>query len=196
MTRLIGLGGRLRSGKDAVADVLVDRYGFTKLGMSDALIEAALVLDPYIPVNTHAATFPRGEHGLFVRLSHLVEQVGYVDAKKNPEVRRFLQKLGTEFGRQMIGEFVWTDIMYRKIDRLRGEGHSVVVTGIRFPNEIDLITSLNGDAVYVERPGLPKDVQGHVSENSIGPSDFDAILCNDGTLDDLPTKIEALLAPE
>jgi hypothetical protein len=47
--KIIGIGGKLRSGKDTVADHLVSAHGFTKLGTSSPLLRAALVLDPVIP---------------------------------------------------------------------------------------------------------------------------------------------------
>ena len=50
MNRLIGLGGKLRAGKDAVGDYLEEKHDFVKLGMSDALNEALLTLNPWIPV--------------------------------------------------------------------------------------------------------------------------------------------------
>ena len=49
MSRLIGLGGKLRAGKDAVGDYLEEKHDFVKLGMSDALNDALLKLNPYIP---------------------------------------------------------------------------------------------------------------------------------------------------
>lgn len=190
---LIGLGGHLRSGKDAVADHLVAEHGFVKIGMSDALHEAMLAIDPIVVVGEFVQ-YPEGAPGYGwntpraqMRYSELVEAVGYVEAKKRPEVRRLLQKLGTEVGRNMIGEQVWTNIIARKIDDHRGAGHPVVVTGIRFPNEVQMIRELGGRPVWIDRPSLATSgaIAAHASENSVSEEDFDGLIVNDRTLEDL-----------
>lgn len=195
--RVIGLGGHLRAGKDAAADYLVSEHDFVKLGMSDALHEALLAIDPRI----EAAFFP-GKEGesapriQFFRYSELVAQVGYVEAKKNPEVRRLLQKLGTEVGRDMIGEDILVDIVERKVRRLVAEGRSVVLTGVRFPNELHLVdVVLNGQTVWISRPGHEPDGSAgvHASETSVHPEHFARTVINDGSLEGLRFKVDALL---
>lgn len=186
---LIGLGGALRAGKDAVADRLVEAHGFVKIGMSDALHEAMLAIDPIVGLEPLYGDFE------YERYSEMVGRLGYVEAKKNGEVRRLLQKLGTEVGRDMIGENVWVNIIARKIDDHRGAGHPVVVTGIRFPNEVQMIRELAGEAVWITRPGLDAGAAGaHASETSVDQDSFDRIIVNDGTLEDLNGKVDSYLA--
>jgi len=190
---LIGLGGRLRSGKDAIADHLVAQHGFVKLGMSDALHEAMLAIDPII----NAGSFGRDDSVFTVRYSEAIEDLGYVEAKKIPEVRRLLQKLGTEVGRNMIGEDTWADLMERKTDALRAEGKKVVVTGVRFPNELALFLGQHDAiALWVNRPGVEAPSTGataHASENSVDESDFAWAIDNDGTLEQLYEKVDFIV---
>lgn len=189
---VFGLGGRLRAGKDAVADYLVDRHGFVKLGMSDPLLEHALILDPWIPVNVRAAG-AHGEEGLFVRLSTLVEEVGYVEAKKNPEVRRFMQADGTEGGREFHHDNVWVDRATRTIEEHLSAGRGrVVLTGLRFLNELAIPRAFGGRALWVERPGLDSDTPSaaHASENSVNGTLFDHTIVNDGSLEDLYRRVD------
>lgn len=184
---LIGLGGKLRSGKDVIADHLVAEHGFVKIGMSDALHEALLAIDPILDTT----------HGLEVHYSDAIGAFGYVETKARfPEARRLLQNLGTEVGRNMIGENVWVNIMARKIDDHRGAGHPVAVTGIRFPNEVSMIEELGGLAVWVERPGAhapTKETAAHASEKSVSAEDFALTLVNDSSLENL-RKATSLLA--
>lgn len=187
--RVIGLGGRLRSGKDAVADHLVAKHGFAKNGMSDPLLEAALVLDPYV-----AWDYDHVTPGTLTRLSEMVRVAGYVEAKKNPEVRRFLQVLGTDFGRQMVGENLWVDMAEKTIYKHFREGRSVAITGIRYPNEVEMIRQAGGVSVWVERDSQASaDHSAHISENGVGPDDFDITLSNRGTLGDLYSAIDGLV---
>ena len=148
MPHLIGLGGKLRSGKDALADYLEWEHGYVKMGMSDALNEALLKLNPIIPTGKY---WESGyEHHMTYRDYHRAH--GYVEAKKNPEVRRLLQILGTEVGREMIDPDVWVNMAEKKIRAYWAEGKRVVITAMRFPNEIEMLNRLGGVSVWIERP--------------------------------------------
>lgn len=189
---LIGLGGKLRAGKDAVGDYLEAKHGYTKLGMSDALNEALLAMNPLIPGDTY------GWETEYVRYRDLHEAVGYVEAKRNPEVRRLLQALGTEVGREMIDPDVWVNIAVAKIQALRAQGIPVVITAVRFPNEVEMIRRLGGTTVWIERPergteGLTEGIEAHASETSVNDSMFDIRIWNNGTLEQLYGGVAEML---
>lgn len=221
MSRLIGLGGKLRAGKDAVGDYLESQQGFVKLGMSDALNEALLALNPWITYEQPEGVETFDVYRPPLRYRDIHDLVGYVEAKKNPEVRRLLQVLGTEVGRNMIDQDVWVKIAEKKILDLWSQGKDVVITAIRFPNELDMISRLQGTSVWIERPealridsnGLesstgtltPKSksqvrrmeastISGHASENSVSEDLFDYEIQNDGTLDELYQKVDDVLS--
>lgn len=216
--KLIALGGKLRAGKDAIGDYLVEKHDFVKLGMSDALNEALLALDPYILTSYTANNGTVHEH--VERYSSLYARVGYVEAKTNPEVRRLLQKLGTEVGREMIDPDVWVNIAQKKILEHWASGKDVVITAMRFPNELEMVKRLGGVAAWVERPessridseglrsstgrGTPGSaseghtevqgaIQAHASENSVSASDFSLHIRNQGTLEELYESVETIL---
>lgn len=181
-TPLIGLGGYAFAGKDAVADVLEHDHGWARTFLSKPLLDILLILDPLIP-----APFSH------VRFSEMVAGIGYDESKHNPEVRRLLQTLGTEIGRAKFGESVWIDLVMDEVAALREQGRNVAVTGIRFRNELDAIRAAGGLAVWVARPGFGP-VNGHSSDNALTATDFDITVVNDGPIDSLPGKVDALLA--
>lgn len=158
--------------------------------MSDALHEAALKLNPIVkPGGAGYQNDP-------VTYAQATEYHGYVGAKElYPEYRRFLQVLGTEVGRDMFGENVWVDLMADKIEKVTAEGKNVVVTGIRFPNEVDLISRL-GVSVWVKRPPMNAldAVSTHASENSVTEADFHYVIKNDKTLNELYVAVDGLVA--
>jgi len=207
MTQIVGIGGKLASGKDAVSDYLVETHGWKKLGMSDALADALYALNPYILLPTAlgwknrftawlARVFRVPPRDVYVRYAWLVDAFGYTEAKTYVESRRLLQVLGTEVGRNMISDSVWTDIMERKVKEAVAEGYpGVIVTGIRFPNELESISdNLGGELWWVIRPSLAAGENSHhASENSVLPSDFDRTILNSGTLQDLYLTVEGLL---
>jgi hypothetical protein len=198
LTLVIGVGGLLTAGKDVFADRLVDKHGFIKLGMSDVLAESLYALDPVVGGRFLGQT----QTFEFMRYQELVDRVGYVEAKKNNEVRRLLQALGTEVGRKLLGENIWVDTARARILELAAMGEDVVITGIRFPNELEMITNLglpagpahahvDGTTVWVDRPGI--EVGTHASEATLDQNDFEYVLHNTGTLQALETRSDALL---
>lgn len=202
---LVGVGGKLRAGKDTVADLLVEKHGYSKTFMSETLAEALYRLDPLVP------DIESDEH---VPYRSVVDRVGYTEAKKIPEVRRLLQALGTEVGRELLGEDIWTTAARRRIESLRAEGKPVVITGIRFPNEAAMVRELGGVLVWIERPVTARQtpprlrttvaaidealavqsVTQHASEVTLEAEDFDYVILNDGPLDKLRQGTEDLLA--
>ena len=186
---LIGLGGWKEHGKDALAEFINDISESGQLvGMSEPLCEAALRTDPWIqlPDKTY----------WFEKLSDIVAHVGWTEAKTIPDVRTFLQGLGTDVGRKMWDENVWVNIARTRVGELLGAGRTVAVTGIRYPNELKMINDFGGMAVWVERPGHVTDesTADHESEHALTSVDFDQVILNDGTLDDLRTQAVGLVA--
>lgn len=193
---LIGLGGKLRAGKDALADRLVSNYGFEKLNMSDPLAKALYTLNPWIPTTELEIQDDGSSIGGFARYRDISDAIGYTETKKNLEARRLLQALGTEVGRDQISETIWTDIAARHIEEIRSQGVPVAITGIRYPNELEMIRAAGGIAIWMERPevnpivfGQPEQTEGAqlpTEAANIGQQVLDAI---DGALD--PARMHA-----
>lgn len=130
--------------------------------------------------------------------------------------RLALQRFGTEFGRHCYKD-IWVDYGIRiakKITTGRGLRYSkskgvyvydmapspvsgVVFPDCRFKNEIRLIKEADGVLIRIKRfgAGLEGDYAAHPSEAeqmSIPDSEFDFIIENDGTLDDLRQKVRGV----
>lgn len=172
---IIGLGGYAMSGKDAVGDVL-ESMGWKRTFFSKALNQAMMILDPIV--------------GPDQRYFQLVEDVGYVEAKKNLEVRRLLQVFGTEVVRKMFGEDTWVNIVRDEILAANGP---IFVTGVRYPNEIKMVKELGGKTWWVHRRGYGP-VNNHSSDNTLTYKDFDFVIMNDGTLEDLANVVRKVLS--
>ena len=179
--RLIGIGGYAGSGKDAIADILEDSHGFYRTFMSQPLNAALCRLNPQVEVR----------HGEVFRYVDLINQLGYAKAKELPEVRRLLQAMGTEVGRDMFGQTVWIDQLRNYLAAQKPDD-DVVVTGIRFPNEASMIRELGGELWWVYRPGYGP-VNSHSSDNTLSLRHFDRVVVNDGTLEDLEQLVRGLL---
>jgi hypothetical protein len=175
---IVGLAGKARSGKDTVAERLITHHGYVRRAFADPMRAALYALDPYVA--TRGGTYS---------LRSLVDRQGWDQAKALPDVRRLLQRFGTEVGRAQFGEDFWVDQAVRGV----APGDLVAYTDVRFANEAAAVRDLGGIVVEVQRPGagLAGNVAAHASEHM----DFDAdvVLVNDGTLEDLWRSVDALV---
>lgn len=182
--RLIGLTGRKRSGKDTFAQALVE-VGFRQVAFADPLRQAVAGLDPIVGFEERVDEF-----GFRVvepiRFRTAVERYGYEEAKDRfPEVRLVLQRFGTE-GIRRIDPGFW---MRLARERILASETPLVFTDCRFPNEADMIRSEGGKVIRIDRPGLPDD-DTHPSETALADYPVDAVIRNDGTLDEFRVKAE------
>lgn len=215
---VIGVGGYKTSGKDAFAEPLAVGRHFVRRGMSDPLLEWTLEENPWIrlteddPVDLLMKLVPltelcvesrHGAHaGWLIRAKVLVETVGYDEAKRIREYREYLMLIGTNAGRNIIHEDVWASVAGERIMADLAFNKSVVITGIRYPNELEMIHDLGGIAVWIDRPEATKAHEAglaahdmtseHSSEVSLTAADFDRVVANDGSLEDLAAKAVAL----
>lgn len=161
---VIGLTGLAGSGKTTAARVLETKEGFARLSFAG-------------PRKAMARSF-----GLTTReiAGDLKEAPGPELCGKSP--RQFMQMLGTEFGRDMIGPDIWINAFKRNGDELRldEDVRGIVVDDVRFENEVAAIREMGGVIVRIERPGAGSQTgAAHVSEQLNTEPDFTVL--NDST---------------
>jgi len=175
--KIVGLVGPKRSGKDTAAAALVEQRGFVRVGFADAVKDLALRINPNITYDAFGS----------VRLRGTVDDYGWEKAKGHPEVRRFLQELGTGV-RDTVGIDAWTRAWARKVRSLPFHTR-VVVPDVRFLNEAKLIQgwAVPTTLIRVTRPGLDLS-DTHVSETEQARIRCDVELTNDGTAVELQAR--------
>lgn len=155
--QIIGLTGYAGAGKDEAAKGLIG-LGWERLSFATPVYEGVLAIDPTIPIG-HRESAALGTTDRWrgytwtgnYALSELVAVFGWDRLKRAvPEVRRLLQRYGTEAGRHIHGEDCWIKLLGRKMQ----PGVSYVVTDVRFPNEAAEIHHLGGKVVRIHRPGV------------------------------------------
>ena len=197
---IIGVLGKKRHGKDTFAARLTSSHGFTRLAFADPMREGLLALDPLVTIDFDAVGPLREAtsgveifHGAqTVRLATLVKHAGWEAAKGTREVRRLLQRFGTEAGREIHGEDVWVDATTRQVEAVDGPG--VVITDVRFPNEAERVTSLGGVTVRVVNPRVPVSDDAHPSETALDDYRADFTVWNSSTIEDLHREADAVLS--
>jgi hypothetical protein len=168
---VLGLSGWARSGKDTVADYLVENEGYTKVSFSAPMKEAMYRLNPRITVNEVQNTALRVG----------VDVYGWEGLKeRSPDIRGLLQRFGTEVGREMFDENFWVDYALNSIE----DGSKVVISDVRYPNEADAIRELGGKVFRVERNGVFA-ANEHASEHALDGYKFDGKIENNGSIEGL-----------
>lgn len=181
---ILGLSGYAQVGKDTIGAALVKNYGFTRFAFADALKEVVYRLNPFVQWEIlEDSAGPYTEHA---RVQDVVDLHGWEMAKRIPEVRRLLQIMGTECGRQVLGDNIWVDTVLNQIGN-----RDAVITDCRFPNEAQAVKDRGGFIVRVVRPGVDA-VNAHPSETSLDHWNFDAVIGNDGTIDEVDRLAEFL----
>lgn len=103
-----------------------------------------------------------------------------------------LQTVGTEAFRQQIDHDVWVKVLQR---RYQQHPQSVVVTDVRFRNEVDMIKSMGGYVIRVDRDiPFEDDKDHHASECSLDDfSGWDYVVSNNSTLDLLDLQLKNIV---
>lgn len=194
----IGIVGRARTGKDTIAAHLVRQHGYARVGLADPLKRLALVLDPIVsPAPRPKLTRISRLLDLTrkpLRLAELVERDGWESAKdSHPEVRRTLQRLGTDVIREHLGADTWVRLAVELVREHNAAGRPVVIPDVRFGNEVTALRELVGARlVRVRRPAAP-NAGHHVSERLSDTLPVDHEISNDGTIPALLTRVDTTI---
>ena len=80
--------------------------------------------------------------------------------------RRLLQTIGTEWGRKVVKESLWIDILAAEVKNIHNYDTIVIVDDVRFDNEAQLIRDLGGNIVFLRRYGFSYS-DAHESEKGV-----------------------------
>jgi len=205
---IIGICGFIGSGKDTVADYLVNFHEFRRESFANTLKDAV------------AAVFGWDRTMLEGRTKEAREWREQVDpwwaerlAMPTLTPRWVLQYWGTEVCRRSFHDDIWIASLENK---LRMSKDNVVISDCRFPNEIQSIRDAGGKIVWVQRGELPdwydtaveanlghnyavqdlKMRKIHASETAWVGTEFDTIIDNNKSIDDLYQQAKLIVSNE
>jgi hypothetical protein len=207
---IIGICGFIGSGKDTIADYLVNIHEFRRESFANSLKDAV------------AHVFGWDRTMLEGRTKHSREWRDQVDTwwaerLNMPDLtpRLMLQLWGTEVCRRGFHDDIWIASLENK---LRNSQDDVAISDCRFPNEIKAIRQQGGVVIRVVRGPEPEWYQDavdmnagntnmhwaiakmnmdklkiHASETAWVGTNFDAVIDNNGSMDQLYSQINDLL---
>lgn len=167
--KIIGISGKKKSGKSTIAE-LIDLYhpNVKILNFADAVKE---------------------------QVAHAVGcDIEHINSHKD-NFRLILQGWGTDYRRKMFGEDYWVKIWMQGVDTIARQHPSclLVCADVRFDNEVSAIEQLSGQIwkVYRDEDIIMSDF--HVSECCLDEHEFDVVISNNGTKEDLANTVRKLL---
>jgi hypothetical protein len=201
---IIGICGFIGSGKDTVADYLVNFHEFRRESFASTLKDAVAAVFGWDRTMLEGRTKAAREWR---------EQVDEWWSKRLGQVitpRWVLQYWGTEVCRRAFHDDIWIASLENK---LRTSQDDIVISDCRFPNEIQAIKKAGGQIVWVQRGALPEWYDDAVSANhghNIGinnmklrkihasewawlGNEFDHVIDNNGTIDELFKQAQSLV---
>jgi hypothetical protein len=209
---IIGVCGFIGSGKDTIADYLVNFHEFRRESFASTLKDAVSAVFGWDRTMLEGRTKAAREWR---------EQVDPWWAERlnmpNLTPRWVLQYWGTEVCRRGFHDDTWIASLENK---LRNSSDNIVISDCRFPNEIASIRRAGGRIVWIKRGALPdwydaavnvnrgpdgnmmwsssktklESTGIHASETAWVGTKFDAELDNNGSIDDLYLAIKNLVS--
>lgn len=167
---IIGLVGKIGSGKTAVAKILEENLGFKMFAFADpvkeTLIKAGLV--------THEEAY----------------------ITKPPRCRELMQKIGTDIFREQVSPDFWIKKTAEEITKYceskdEDTNINIVIHDVRFLNEARAISSANG--ILIRIVGKHTEPDSHISETEQELIRCDRILTNLGTIEELKNSVYNVL---
>ncbi|BAK75783.1 deoxynucleotide monophosphate kinase, putative [Pseudogulbenkiania sp. NH8B] len=213
-TILIGLAGPLKSGKDTIADHLVARHGFVKIGFADTIREEvskafhlsedmATILTEQGIKDTPCPFLALARCSNDEFLQYLIESNTEPLSFTAPRSPRWVQQQWGDFRRATMG---WDYFIIAALKRIWAHWTAktppvgIVVSGVRFAHtapfpeaEADMIRENNGTMWHICRPGL-ETASDHGTERGLAAQPDDHLITNDGTIADLLVKTDSLIA--
>lgn len=187
--KLIGITGAAGAGKDTLASMLADIW--ESRGPRVAFKTKFATPIHYI-VNYLYGTFGEAPPPVDFETA---KRTGVKMPGSERTVREAMQTLGTEWGRNIMGEDYWVNLwrerLLASVDLVDRDNLLVLVSDVRFQNEVDVIHDMGGVVVRVVRD-YDEGAGGHASEQ-VDVLSADHGIKNTGTLDDLRHAAEALL---
>ena len=204
---IIGICGFIGSGKDTVADYLVNFHEFRRESFASTLKDAVSAVFGWDRTLLEGRTKEAREWR---------EQVDpwWAERLDMPTLtpRWVLQYWGTEVCRKGFHDDIWIASLENK---LRNSKDHVVISDCRFPNEIQSIRNSGGIIIWVKRGELPEWYNHALAANELGSNlalnelkmrkihasetawvgtKFDYTIENNGSIDDLYKEVWSIIS--
>jgi hypothetical protein len=148
---LIGIIGLKRSGKDTLANYLIQNYNFEKISAADPIKDISRILFPHWDesiIETNKKDEVEPITGIIPR--ELFKWIGtdifqYSIYDKFPQLKEYIPPRN-----------IWVNIMEQKYKEITKKGKNVIVPDIRFVHEAEFIVRNQGKLIYLDKFNINK----------------------------------------
>jgi hypothetical protein len=182
MCKIIALCGKKQSGKDTLADYLVNQYGYTRVKIAEKLKLCMTLLFGFTQEQLENAEKDK------------------VDDRWGISPRQAMQFFGTEIMQYKLQELIPSmgrDFFIQStISDYITKAHSckIVITDLRFMHEYKALVPYDVYVIHVKRSVVPDATSHHVSEIECDEIPVHHTIMNNGSIKDLHNKLDAMLA--
>ncbi len=180
---IVGIIGKKQSGKDTIADILVNKYNYKKYAYADPIKDIIKTI------------FKWGDER--------IEDKETIDPNWGISPRQALQNIGTELfqfelGKQVslfndtIGRNIWVKVFETWYSKLP-KNTNVVVSDVRFLHEVQSLKKMEATIIKVERPDNHYVTDNHLSETQVNSFNYDYLITNDRTIAYLKNQITGIV---
>jgi len=182
---IIALCGYKGSGKDTIANYLVEKYNYKHYKISDKLKEIIKIL------------FDLSDNDL-------EEKKEKVNDKWNTTPRRLMQFIGTDMFQYKLQELLpninrdfWIKSLFTKdlMNKINNENYKIVISDLRFLHEYEIISNLyvSYSILKVKNNRIEQN-DNHISENEFNQININGIINNNSNLETLYNNINNIIS--
>jgi hypothetical protein len=205
---ILALSGKAGSGKDTMAAVLVNKYGFTRVSLADPLRQLCadtfrIPYEYFLDYDKKDARLPDGK--LILDYHHIdkvrfqLEEWGFpisYEARENMEEyygaefetpRDILRLIGTNLVRNFAGADIWIILAFSKMSKQAGQ--KFVITDCRFENERKCFKGAGATLCLIKRWEVDPEAMA-VGEDTGSDDEYDVIFDNKETLNVFNSQVE------
>jgi len=178
MVAIVAFTGKKGSGKDTAAQALLRRGTWDHINFADKLKEVCKIAYGLTPNEMKDPKLKQKQldRWPFKSPRELMQEIAQIWRDRYPEI--------------------WVIGWYRtiKLNRIYRADEGVVVTDLRYPNEVEVLRDKKAIIIKIVRPDLEDDeFSSHESESYFDQIEADITITNDGTIESLHNKVTASL---
>lgn len=166
--------------------------GLTKLEVVHILEQALCYLSTIHPIKGVFTFDNEGEERInFAAFNKIIDVINNIEDQWS--VRRLMQALGTDLIVDNFDRMYWVKLFaLQYLDKINSDLDYFIIPDTRQEHEMDAARMMGATVIHVVRPGQ-KSNDTHITEAGLPIHDGDLVITNDGSLEELYTKIKDTL---